>query len=106
MNDRIHPIPNAYRLRRRQWQVLREPSHPRNYAGLTLEGSKRINLYDKAHDRKRTPNEQQRTFWHELTHSILFTMNHPLATNEAFVTAFSLLLEEAVRTARFEGETP
>jgi hypothetical protein len=29
-------------------------------------------------------------------------MNHPLARNEKFVTQFALLLEELIRTARFE----
>lgn len=41
------------------------------------------------------------TFWHELTHAVLFEMGDKLATNEAFVTEFARLLSGAIETARF-----
>ena len=46
---------------------------------------------------------QAETFWHELTHAILYEMGeHRLACNEPFVSAFGHHLARAVRTARFE----
>lgn len=39
------------------------------------------------------------TFWHEVTHAILYDMGHPLYKDEAFVTAFSNKLTQVVETA-------
>jgi hypothetical protein len=91
-------------LRRRKWTVQRRPHSPNGkHAGQCMPPPpKRIYIYDAALNRQRTPNEQQKTFWHESTHAVLMTMNHPLARNEKFVTQFALLLEELIRTARFE----
>jgi len=97
-----HPIPISFRLRRRKWTVKRDGTHPRHYAGTATP--KQIVIYDAARGRKRTEPEQQKTFWHESTHAVLMTMNHKLAHDEPFVTQFSLLLEELIRTARFAGE--
>jgi len=100
-----HPIPSSFRLRRRKWEIKREAkAKPAIVAGHCQPAPKQITLYDEARDRKRTDLEQQKTFWHEATHAVLFTMDHKLATDEHFVTQFSLLLEEMIRTARFEGE--
>ena len=41
------------------------------------------------------------TFWHELTHAILFEMNHPYWNNEKFVTKFANYLTKAIDTAEF-----
>lgn len=41
------------------------------------------------------------TFWHELTHAILYDMGNPLYKDEAFVTAFSNKLGQAVESAEF-----
>jgi len=99
-----HPIPTSFRLRRRKWTVRRLTSSVSGkHAGLCVPPPpKQIRIYDIANNRGRTAHQQQKTFWHESTHAILMTMNHKLARNEAFVTGFSLLLEELVRTARFE----
>lgn len=47
-----------------------------------------------------TEAERSETFWHELTHAILYDMDHPLYNNETFVTRFSGRLAKAIRTAR------
>lgn len=105
MKTDLHPIPTSFRLRRRKWRVLRkDKAAPAIYGGHAYPVSKAIVIYDEARDRKRTPHEQQKTFWHEATHAVLMEMKHKLATNEAFVTQFGLLLEEMVRTARFDTE--
>ena len=108
MKTDLHPIPTSFRLRRRKWLVTREDkAKPRSiYGGHAYPVSKKIVIYDEARGRKRTPHEQQKTFWHESTHAVLMAMGHKLAQDEAFVTQFGLLLEELVRTARFEGDKP
>lgn len=40
------------------------------------------------------------TFWHEVTHAILYDMGHPLWDNEKFVTDFSSRLNNAINTAQ------
>jgi hypothetical protein len=45
--------------------------------------------------------ERANTFWHELTHAILFDMGDKLTHNEKFVTEFSNRLDQAIKTARF-----
>jgi hypothetical protein len=97
-----HPIPTSFRLRRRKWTVKRSEAHKNHYAGTAVP--KQIVIFDKARDRARSALEQQKTFWHESTHAVLMTMGHKLAYDEKFVTQFGLLIEELVRTARFEEE--
>ena len=46
--------------------------------------------------------EMADTFWHEITHAILHSMNHRLTYNEKFVTQFSNRLTEAILSAKFE----
>lgn len=42
------------------------------------------------------------TFWHEVTHAILYEMGHSLYSNEKFVTKFANYLTKAINSARFE----
>jgi len=53
----------------------------------------RGNKYDK--------DERSETFWHELTHAILYDMGNKLTHDEKFVTAFADRLDQAIKTARF-----
>jgi len=46
------------------------------------------------------PEEQYDTFWHELTHAILYDMGNQLHRDERFVTAFSRRLSEAILSAK------
>ena len=45
--------------------------------------------------------ERANTFWHELTHAILYDMSDKLTYDERFVTEFSNRLHQAITTARF-----
>lgn len=40
------------------------------------------------------------TFWHELTHAILYDMGSELNSDEEFVTAFSSRLNKAILSAK------
>ncbi|MCX6840210.1 MAG: hypothetical protein NTX35_20715 [Verrucomicrobia bacterium] len=42
------------------------------------------------------------TFWHELTHAILYDMGSTLYRNEKFVTRFASRLAKAINTAKFK----
>jgi hypothetical protein len=45
--------------------------------------------------------ERSNTFWHELTHAILYDMGNELTHNEKFVSAFADRLNQAIKTAKF-----
>jgi len=53
--------------------------------------------------RKFRHSEVHDTFWHEVTHGILYQMHHHLWRNERFVTRFANLLTRAIESARFKG---
>jgi hypothetical protein len=42
------------------------------------------------------------TFWHEVTHAILYDMGHRLYNDEHFVTEFSGRLAKAIKSAKFK----
>jgi predicted SprT family Zn-dependent metalloprotease len=71
--------------------------------GRTYYNIKRVLLASHSNrTRKAFPAEAlNETFWHELTHAILYEMGSPLHTDEKFVTSFSYYLSRAVDTARF-----
>lgn len=46
-----------------------------------------------------TQTEREETFWHELTHAILYDMGDQKNNNEVFVTKFSSRLAKAIRSA-------
>ena len=50
---------------------------------------------------KYTADERSNTFWHELTHAILYDMGNDLTHNEKVVTAFADRLDQAIKTAKF-----
>ena len=71
--------------------------------GRTYYNIKRVLLATHSTKTHKAFNAEARneTFWHELTHAVLFEMGSPLHTNERFVSDFSYLLSRAVDTARF-----
>jgi predicted SprT family Zn-dependent metalloprotease len=73
---------------------------PASY-GRTYFDEKRIDIavFDN-HGNAFEPAEVDDTFWHELTHVILYDMGHDLWDNERFVTAFANRLCDAVNSAK------
>ena len=72
--------------------------------GVTYYGNKCISVATHS-NRSREPfaaPDFNETFWHELTHAILFEMGSPLYGNEKFVTDFSSRLSKAINTAEFK----
>ena len=58
-----------------------------------------IEISNKAGGYEVPKSRQQQTFWHELTHAILFAMRKDdLYEDESFVNTFSSFLSEAINT--------
>jgi len=53
------------------------------------------------HGYKYDADERANTFWHELTHAILYDMGCKLNADEKFVSAFADRLDQAIKTAKF-----
>lgn len=72
--------------------------------GVTYYGNKCISI--ATHSNKShapySAHDFNETFWHELTHAVLFEMGNSLHRNEKFVTDFSRMLSTAINTAEFE----
>lgn len=70
---------------------------------VQYEPNQRIHLAKQCNvtKRKRSTKEINRTFWHEVTHAVLYDMDHSLYKNEAFVDAFATRLSDAIDSARF-----
>lgn len=71
--------------------------------GVTYYGNKCISVATHS-NRSRNPfaaTDFNETFWHELTHAVLFEMGSPLHSNEKFVTDFARILSTAITSAEF-----
>lgn len=68
------------------------------YGTGLIEVAKRSNVTDRPYSKE----EVSDTFWHELTHAILYDMGSSLHSNEKFVTRFANRLSKAINTAKFK----
>ena len=68
------------------------------YNDSRIEIGKRSNVTGRAY----TVDEMDDTFWHELTHAILYEMQHNLYDDEKFVTEFAGRLAKAIKSAQFK----
>ncbi len=98
------PIPKNVKVGR-NWYGVHEPVEMHqtavkgqtNYSVCLISVAKQCNVTK----RKYKPKERAETFWHELTHAILFDMGDTRAYDEKFVTAFSKRLNDAIHSAEF-----
>ena len=96
-------IPRAYKVGGQDIEVRRVERCEKNYEGLCYLGAGYIEIADTI-DRgdKQSEGSKRNTFFHELVHSILDTMNeNELSANEKFVSCFAGFLNEAMANARF-----
>ena len=70
-------------------------------AGILRPSIKALSVATRWRGAPRKPEDVAETFWHEVTHAILYDMDHPLWRDEKFVTAFSKRLSKAINSARF-----
>lgn len=68
------------------------------YSMGEIEIAMRSNLTNKPY----SDDEVSDTFWHELTHAILYDMGSHLYKNEKFVTRFANRLATAIKSAKFK----
>jgi hypothetical protein len=96
-------IPNKIRVGRKKYRVekVEKIKFHRPVSGRVDYWDKVITLATHSvHTKKpHPPAYMSESFWHELTHAILYDMGHGLARNESFVTRFSSRLNNAILSA-------
>lgn len=98
-------IPKQMKIGKHRYKIKVVPQMPtKGDMGRTHYGSKEImlGLATNPGNDKYMEVEINETFWHEVTHAILFEMNSPLAFNERFVDQFGFMLSKAIHTAKFK----
>jgi len=88
-------IPITFKLRQRQ------PPYKVHRTALRISGRIYPELQRIEISRHLKNRRAAKTFWHELTHAILFDMGRADWDDETFVVEFSRRLEQAVHSARF-----
>ena len=98
-------IPKQMKIGKKRYKVTVVPKMPiKNDMGRTYYAQQEI-MVGLAHNPTGIPYSHAQineTFWHEVTHAILFEMNSPLAFNERFVDQFGYMLSKAIFTAKFK----
>lgn len=95
-------IPTNLTIGRKRYSVQRAPSLHKDVYGRCWPAAGLISVAKTHKKQPRTAKAQAETFWHEVTHCILYDMGHKLYHSEAFVVAFSKRLNQAVHTAKLE----
>lgn len=92
----MNEIPTRVTVGERHYWIHRKPTK-KGLHGRIYYGTRAIVVHknpDKARERN--------TFWHELTHAILYEMGHAQCHDEKFVTEFADKLSGAIDSARFD----
>jgi CYTH domain-containing protein len=89
-------IPKKFELGRNTWRV-----HTDRRGFVTGVYGMCYPSYQTVRVRIRTPKKMAESFWHEVTHAVLFDMKDPRWDDEKFVTAFSKRLTQVIHTAEF-----
>ena len=100
-------VPLAFKLSGKRYKVV-EAESLKTTRGRSLMGKLEVEkrvvtvaLHNASTMRKYDKGEVGNSFLHELTHAILFDMDHKLATDECFVTNFADRLQEALETFKY-----
>ena len=96
-------IPNRVTVGRTKYKVLVNSEELEEDAmGAINFGLKIILIRTQFDDGKRVAKEEiSNSFWHEMTHAVLFDMGHELYNNEVFVRSFANKLSDAIDSAKF-----
>ena len=87
-------IPRKIKIGRKRY-TIHQCKQPRHINGRIFYELQTIEI------QPRDPRDMLGTFWHEITHAILYDMKDPRYRDEAFVAGFSQRLHKAIRSARF-----
>jgi len=99
------PIPTSLKIGKTRYKIVHTQFVPfKGAVGYIDYANTDIHVahYHNISRKKRTPKERAETFWHEVTHGILFDMGHRLFTDEKFVLEFSKRLNDAIHSAKFD----
>ena len=100
-------FPHSLKIGARRYKVVvqQHTSPPAGTMGEADYSRRLITLatHSSRSGRKFRSTEVHDTFWHEVTHGILYQMHHHLWRNERFVTRLANLLTHAIESARFKG---
>ena len=96
-------IPKRITVGRTKYKVLVNADELEDDAmGAINFGLKIILIRTQFDDGKRVAKEEiNNSFWHEMTHAVLFDMGHELYNNEVFVRSFANKLSDAIDSAKF-----
>lgn len=106
MADHID-VPLAFKLGGKRYKVVEvetlKTANGRSLMGKFEVEKKAITVatHNARTKRKYDKGEIGNSFLHELTHAILFDMDHKLATDECFVTNFADRLQEVLETFKY-----
>lgn len=98
-------LPKKLKVGDRWYSVeIVETMERRAQMGCVYYGTGIVEIATKSNttNKQYSKEEVSDTFWHELTHAILYDMNCPLYKNERFVTRFANRLSKAINTAKFK----
>jgi len=95
-------LPNEMQIGKKKYSVVQPEKVGNGWdKGVVDVKAKRIELGKRSFNgAKFSAEERYETLFHEMTHAILYEMNHPLWRNEKFVNRFAKHLTNAICTAR------
>ena len=98
-------LPIKFKLGSAQYTVLQPKTLTKKRVGLAYLEDKVIKV--STHWEKRPRPEygvlgQNETFWHEVTHAVLYEMGDALWKDEEFVTQFARKLAQVIETSEFK----
>ena len=95
-------LPYEIKVGRRWIGVHARAQSRRKINGCFYPEMAAMTIYTGHRLRPRTDEAVRQTFWHEMTHAILYEMENKLATDEVFVDRFAKLLSHAIDSAKFD----
>lgn len=90
-------IPKSFKLGKQTWTVTPRAGGADYLYGRVYPGYRAVQVC--VHHNRSTV-QRSETFWHEVTHAILYDMGDPRWNDEKFVTAFSKRLNQVINTAK------
>ena len=100
-------FPSAYYVGGQRIDVSLVDYLSKNRLGTSSVCCGEIKIANKSIDRDQSPSSKFNTFWHEVVHTILDTMQEDeLSANEKFVGVFSSMLCEIIQSSEFENDRP
>ena len=101
-------FPSAFHVGGQRIEVSFVDHLPNDNLGTASVCCGEIKIANKVNEgRDQTPSSKFNTFWHEVVHTILDTMQeNELSANEKFVGVFSSMLCEIIQSSEFENDRP